>query len=441
MSQLLSFREAHFFGLPSQSNVYGMTNLSTASNSILVASLRNPAIYTIEFHKTTERILPSTKEIHFTYIPSGAEIISIGAFNKSDLGNDFVIGITFIKVAIPDRMAIDNQTSAQYLNIYFDWESGPDFNLDSIAQSCTSVSLVFIPYQLYNTKIFNGDVQETVWLLSGSDAQIHLYRENKSMHKFVEESVKEQFPEFDKLPSIVMWMNIVNIEANEKRLTAIGCEDGYLGVFYVNTETKTIEANWDICHDGPITYLQFFTTSSTIKVPVCLESVSKLTDSNDPSFHLLVTNSLEPSVVYRNVLKDGLENQLILPDSDHYDCVLCACVADVDMDGRNEIVLGTYGQEILIYKYNGDNINSESDSEEFCLEPEYYLKWQKSFAYPLHSIKYIDITNDGMNELIVLSLKGMHILQHPSEEVAKVCAGRLAQLIEKLKGERKCIES
>ena len=33
-----------------------------------------------------------------------------------------------------------------------------------------------------------------------------------------------------------------------------------------------------------------------------------------------------------------------LPDSDDFDCVTCTCIADVDWDGRNEIILGTYGQ-------------------------------------------------------------------------------------------------
>jgi len=34
----------------------------------------------------------------------------------------------------------------------------------------------------------------------------------------------------------------------------------------------------------------------------------------------------------------------ILNQSDQFDSVTCSCVADIDFDGRNEIVLGTYGQ-------------------------------------------------------------------------------------------------
>lgn len=42
------------------------------------------------------------KDEHFIYcfVLGGAEIISMDAFNKSETGNDFVIGITIIKVCL-----------------------------------------------------------------------------------------------------------------------------------------------------------------------------------------------------------------------------------------------------------------------------------------------------------------------------------------------------
>ena len=46
----------------------------------------------------------------------------------------------------------------------------------------------------------------------------------------------------------------------------------------------------------------------------------------------------------RNVLECGLSQALTLGDSDKYDCALCGCVADVDLDGSNEVIIGTYGQ-------------------------------------------------------------------------------------------------
>ena len=52
-------------------------------------------------------------------------------------------------------------------------------------------------------------------------------------------------------------------------------------------------------------------------------------------------------VYYRDIKKNGLSEQLTLKDSYNYDSVLCGCVADVDFDGLNEIILGTFGQVCL----------------------------------------------------------------------------------------------
>lgn len=48
--------------------------------------------------------------------------------------------------------------------------------------------------------------------------------------------------------------------------------------------------------------------------------------------------------IHRDIINQGFTNMVTLPDSDDFDCVTCTCIADVDWDGRNEIILGTYGQ-------------------------------------------------------------------------------------------------
>lgn len=46
-----------------------------------------------------------------------------------------------------------------------------------------------------------------------------------------------------------------------------------------------------------------------------------------------------------------------LPESDGFDSVTCACIADVDWDGCDEIILGTYGQVRLSEKTVFGNIH------------------------------------------------------------------------------------
>lgn len=55
-------------------------------------------------------------------------------------------------------------------------------------------------------------------------------------------------------------------------------------------------------------------------------------------------------------------------------------------------------QELLCYKYCG-------------LEAGFCLLWQRSFPSPLLAMAHVDLTGDGLQELAVVSLKGVHILQ------------------------------
>ena len=61
-------------------------------------------------------------------------------------------------------------------------------------------------------------------------------------------------------------------------------------------------------------------------------------------------------------------------------------------------------QELLIYKWEAVD-NGLSSSIRFD------KIWSRSFSKPLLSINDLDIMNDGMKELIVISLTGVHILQ------------------------------
>lgn len=56
-------------------------------------------------------------------------------------------------------------------------------------------------------------------------------------------------------------------------------------------------------------------------------------------------------------------------------------------------------QELLCYKFHSAGGG------------QFQLHWRRSFKSPLLSIIYLDLTRDGLKELAVLTLKGLHILQ------------------------------
>ncbi|XP_015706048.1 KICSTOR complex protein kaptin [Coturnix japonica] len=214
--------------LPSQSNVFGLAALPGAGG-LLAATLKGKVLH-FRYQQLRHKLRPVATELQFTYIPVDAEIVSIGCFQKSAPKRGLVVGITFIKDS--------GDKPSPFLNIYCDYEPGCEFDLDSVAQSCLNLELRFTPLQLCHAEVCIGDRCDTVFLLSGTDPGVHLYRENEGLHQFEEQPVHELFPELEELPSSVLWLDVVAVPLSRRRLTAVGCQSGYVRVAHVDQDTR-----------------------------------------------------------------------------------------------------------------------------------------------------------------------------------------------------------
>lgn len=235
--------DLHWFPLVSQGNIYSLTKLTSTKgpNKVLVASLKRK-IYLCECHLLSKyRIKPLIKELLFTYIPSGAEIVSVDAYNKSSKEDEFVIGITIMKY--------NSETSIErYLNIYTEGAGdGEDNNsIEAIAQNCLMVELTYTPYHLYHTVIPHSSENEIVWLISGDDSKVHMIREDKTSHGYMESEIEKYFPEFNELKSIALWIDIYYYNDYKRRVTVIGCECGLVKVSDVDAIKVEINGNWTL---------------------------------------------------------------------------------------------------------------------------------------------------------------------------------------------------
>lgn len=52
----------------------------------------------------------------------------------------------------------------------------------------------------------------------------------------------------------------------------------------------------------------------------------------------------------RDVVNCQFTKSIVLPESCLHDSIMCGMVTDIDWDGTDEIILGTYGRRLLIYK-------------------------------------------------------------------------------------------
>ncbi|XP_046908100.1 KICSTOR complex protein kaptin [Hypomesus transpacificus] len=390
------FAEDSFSRFLTQSNMYGLCQ--AGQQELLAATLKGKVVC-FKYQDLLQKIRPVAKEVQFTYIPVDAEIVSIDAFTKSPPNRGLVVGITFIKDS--------GDKATPFLNIYCDYEPGSEFNLESIAQSCLNLELQFTPFQLYHTEVHCGDAgSETVFLLSGHDQRIHLYKENASLHQFEEQPVERLFPELQKLPSNVLWMDVLSIPG-DRRLSAFGCQNGCVGLALVDQRGPEVLQSWSIQQDSPI--------STVLLFPLHCQ-----TDSNQEGYNLLVTSTIEMAVVYRDVQECGVSRPVCLAGSDQNDAVLCALTVDLGFDGQREILLGTHGQELLCYKFQQPMRGATG---------QFQLQWRRGFKSSLLSIIYLDLTGDGLKELAILTLKGLHILQHSLTSTADLVLQRLAQRV------------
>ncbi|KAH7645850.1 KICSTOR complex protein kaptin [Dermatophagoides farinae] len=405
-----------FFPISNSSNIYGMTNMHGDMTRILVATLEKQ-VFAVEY-SDNKKI--TCNEIHFAYIPNSADIISIDAFVRTNY-NDIVLGITFFKnykesdsnefrknIVVSNNRSTSSSSEKNicnhyYFNIYSSLSSTNRFDLNQIAQDCQTFELDFVPYHLYHTSIINeNNIAETLWLLSGSDCYVHVFREDNKKQSFYKDKI-DLFPELNNFESIVIWIDVINYEENHKchRLTAVGCENGILCLFFVElgeTNNPRIIKSWKNRFDGPILSVKFF--KDKINSNLNLRKLGFKSEFS-PEIHLLVLDSCEQPTIYRNVQENGLGLRKILPkiNENNIDLFPASIVGDVNFDNNNEIILGSYGKKIIFYKF-------EHESQ------TYFIENTMEVPHPVISLTYLDLTGDGINELIIVTTKGIVIYRH-----------------------------
>ncbi|XP_056634756.1 KICSTOR complex protein kaptin-like isoform X1 [Diorhabda sublineata] len=403
------FKDVHFFHTASQGNIYTLVELPipNGTTKILVASLKRE-VYCFEFQESSSgSLIPSSKEVLFTYIPNGAEIISMDAFNKSTNSIEIVIGITIIKNSNDTESRLDT-----YLNIY-SGEDSDELNIENIAQSCLSVELGYIPYKLLHTYlvIWNEDElvsKEVVFIISGNDNQVHAYKESSDDHNYKEIEIHEYFPEFTKTPSPVIWIDIYYHKNFSERVTAFGCECGYVKMFKVDVKNKVLEYNFCTRFGNYISKVCIVPDKNSPKNCDIINKIRRTEGDKEEEvkLNLIVVNTILPPVIFHDILKYGLSNYSTLPKMESIGIMTCCEVNDIDFDGEKEIIMGTNTQEIILYKKDSNNT--------------WWLEELKLVTAPVLGIKYVDMTGDGVRDLAILSMNGVQVLQHDHNFLQKV---------------------
>lgn len=80
-------------------------------------------------------------------------------------------------------------------------------------------------------------------------------------------------------------------------MSAFGCECGYVKLAVVDVTKKVVVSCWSARFGGPVSTVRLFTEESSLKPPAFL-NMPKQEREEEMAVHLLVSNTLQPSVVY-----------------------------------------------------------------------------------------------------------------------------------------------
>ncbi|CAG8442515.1 13682_t:CDS:10 [Ambispora gerdemannii] len=458
------FNETHFsrFSSGGRTNIYGLAVVETPLSgkipaspdfpSSLLSSMPNDNIYDIDNHH--QHLPTSSNDNKYKHVFASSFygvtclVSAAGYWNTIELQLDKDIGeivsmdsfysdktglvLAFTTVHVLNNLKNTTEVEGQHqfmLRIYSINDLGSiscmEDALFKITEKCQKIPLTFTPMQLTHTLIRktcnnnNDSMSELCLLLCGTDSGVHLYTFVRGFEKqaWGEEAVQPYFPFLSEMASLksntILSLEIFDI--GTKKIIAAGCQNGILHLAILQQgSNNNKEGNYIQLEKpqfaplfSPITSISIFTTSTS--------------EQNPGDVHMLVTCAVEQVLIYRFVDRRGVKCPIQLRECTQHDSVLCSHVMDVDWDGRNEVLVGTYGRELLIYKQQESSGEGDDDLT-------FQLIWRRSFAHPIYRIDHLDLNQDGLDELVVTSQYGIHIFQ-PNLHKAKEL---LSQMFEEL---------
>jgi hypothetical protein len=413
-----------------------------------------------------------------------------GSYNQNSYSEKkyfIVFGITFCQTLhTADKEIIENYSFSIYET---PWEMDkPESSLSKLGLR-QSMPISFIPYKLAHARAYVNGKDRMLFLLCGGDKKIRAFYKSESSGRVFEVQI-------DAFSPMLMNMNQITLELeieyfNDKRYIVAGNADGILHVgiapilFSRRIDIQN-EKHYTLNLFSPISSLHLYTTWTVEALNQSKYTILRKENHNENQINngqnsnnnndsnkknelnLVVTCGIGVAYVIKSLEtiesestafssateKHNINNTLIkrkikLPESDKYNTLLCCTSMDVDFDGRNEILIGSYSQDLLIYK---ENINIDDDeekededkgdgNEESSLDKSncFDMIWQREFAFPLYDIYVGDFNMDGLLELVIITMFGIHILQYNLEKAKKRCL-YILRLIDEIKIMKEVLE-
>ncbi|KAF9356116.1 hypothetical protein BGX26_005701 [Mortierella sp. AD094] len=379
----------------------------------------------------------------------------------------------------------------------------------------TTKDIQSIPLSWAPTKIIHSPMEvdpfEMAVLVAGSDSCVHYFVQEPSLTEvrtFGERSVELDISIFASFPYCEYCvLSLVIKDYLTCRVVAAGTQNGTLNVSIIPRDLKTQKLNranainHTVVLFAPITTLTVFTSRVLPERPKRMnceqqeggedrqsteaisavdpfeevddrdtENTNIVDEASEEGIHLLVTCAIEQAWVYSNINKHGLGQRSDLAECSYHDSILTAYIMDSDWDGRNELMIGTYGRQLMVFKelptgqapfppnassnisenfqyshhlhpqdqdytpqqqhhpYHPSHLSHLTASDPSPI-PQWSMTWNRRFASPVYGISSADLNDDGLEELVITTLNGVSIFL-PDPATAK---RRLAQAVGRMR--------
>ncbi|CAF4517106.1 unnamed protein product [Rotaria sp. Silwood1] len=404
---MFSLKEIFFQPLKCQPNINTLhvhRNLTTGNQQIFLIGLDGLGVV-VEYIQATNECKAYTISLQDSQ--SDCRILSMEILPISKYNTSPAIVYGFAKTN-----GISN--SDDCASYYFDRVQVVDNNIKS-----SIPSRALTEYRIFSVKNIINNENEVILVVAGAEKLSFFSEKNERLLQDITKLIDLYLPELKYTSGSVCAMDLLLIsdpKTNQlkQRLIVCGHSNGLLELYItyiqadgtIKTTQKTLE------YDSFISTVKFFYHNH------------KPLEKEHP--HLLVTSALEPAVIYRrNVSVNGLIDPIVLSGTDSQDCITSSCICDIDLDGKNEILLGTFGKACFICRVPIENYKLNTiDGLSFIAET-FPVCRVLSLAASVYGVLAFDLTNDGLDEIIIATTKGLHIYQLELNEVVKLIENRL----------------
>lgn len=363
--------------------------------------------------------VPISWELEFSHtIESCHDIISCHSYVENIQGKDRV----WLVVSFLAKKDQPEDPHTFQLNIYQGWITSKD-SWSQMFHNKQSILLDFIPFYVQWAPSSKSSPK---LLVSSNDQTIRTYVYQDTCQWSESTDPNPCVPANDTVNSSST--AFYTLDTSSTSIYCYGYQNGALNVILFHKESATFETIHRSL-DGPISFIKLYNATKPCFTEATMNPLYEIekgvrdvqhdykVQSVPTCIHMVVGGAVGYAIVFRDITKHGLNDLCLLPDSDKYDTVLCCDVVFCPITSTTLILIGTYGQKILMYeekRWKKKMIKSKSDTLSGDLSPDIpYGKVQKSsvsldpMLYNDHlSTSHKKKVEEGIQEILESNMEG-----------------------------------